>query len=69
MLIGGVVYYQGDRVGISGGGDFIQQLTNAMRVNIAVVDHGNQIMGFRMDRAQHVKPFPPRRGGHKQAAP
>lgn len=68
-LIARIVQHQGDRVPGRHGGNLPQQLTDALTVDVGLVDHGEHLVGDGIERPQHVEPLAATGGGQEQPHP
>ena len=67
MLVSGVVHHQCDRRGDARRGDLPQQLANRFGGDIRMVRHANQLMRYRVQRAEHVISLAARSSTHEHA--
>jgi hypothetical protein len=57
-LIASVIHHQGNGCLQTQGGDLLKEFTHTSRVDVAVIGHGNELMGDGMQGPQDVKALP-----------
>ena len=66
-LIASIIHHHGNRGGEAKESDLLEQFAHAGRVDVAVIGHGNELVGDGMQRPQHIEALPATGSAHDHA--
>jgi len=66
-LIARIIHHHGNRGGEAKQSDLLEQFAHAGRVDVAVIGHGNELVGDGMQRPQHIEALPSAGRTHQHA--
>ncbi len=66
-LIARIIHHHGHRGGEAQGGDLLEQFAHAGGIDVAVIGHGNELVGDGMQRPQDIEALPSAGRTHQHA--
>jgi hypothetical protein len=63
-----IIHHHGDRSAQTQGSELVEPFAHAAGIDVAVIGHGNQLMGDGMQCCQDIEALPSARGTHQHAS-
>ena len=67
-LIAGIIHHHSHRGGEAQGGELLEQFAHAGGIDVAVIGHGNELVGDGMQGSQHIEALPATGSTHHDAS-